>query len=255
MVSIQIQKGQGLSQAIKTTLTNNGVDTSKIDGSVWTQILGEVSNDNENNKKNSKPALFQGGNDIKGSTRKNFVVKPNQTMTIDDASWNKIVSFTSAKTAPTAETKQAKKTEAATVVDTPAVKAAKAGCAEDLAAFKASGINVSDWNNNTCTLSYKGKTATINIDSNGKPSFGGEINYMMDHLQSSSPAEQASVDNQNKFFAKMKQQGYTDAGNSQLATIKVGGKDISAVKYTFTKDGKTYVAYLNNDGQEVKADK
>jgi len=255
MVSIQIQGGQGLSQAIRATLTSNGVDTSKIDRSVWTQILGEVSNDNENNKKNSKAALFKGGSDINGNTHKNFVVKPNQTVTIDDASWNKIVSFTSAKTAATTETKQAKKTETTTVADTPAVKAAKAGCAEDLASFKKSGISVSDWQNGTCTLSYKGKVATINIDSNGKTSFGGEINYMMDHLQSSSPAEQASVDNQNKFFVKMTQLGYKDAGNSQLATIKVNGKETSVAKYTFAKDGKTYVAYLNDNGQEVKADK
>ena len=246
MVSIQIQQGQGISQAIKATLSNNGIDTSKMDGSVWNQILTEVASNNDNNKKTSKQALYSGGSDIKGSYKQNFVVNPNQTVTIDDTSWNKIVAFTTGKASDVKTTQ---------IADTPTIKAAKTACAEDLATFKSSGVNVSDWNNNTCTLTYKGKTATISIDANGKTSFGGDIDFMMNHLQTSSPQEQKSVENQNKFLEHMKQKGYQDNGSSQLATIKVNGKDTSVVKYTFAKEGKNYVAYLDGNGNQVKADK
>lgn len=138
------------------------------------------------------------------------------------------------------------------IADTSAIDEAKQGCASDLAAFKNAGVTVSDWdNNNTCTLSFKGKTASITIDNSGNPQFSGDIEFMMEHLKSNNPAQKASVEKQNQFLQEMEQKGNPVVGDAKMTSIKVNGKDTEVNEYT-TQNGDKY--YLNDEGNKVTPD-
>ena len=49
-VNINVNKDQGLISAIKTKLGAENINTSNITWNVWTKILEQVKNENEQNK-------------------------------------------------------------------------------------------------------------------------------------------------------------------------------------------------------------
>lgn len=131
------------------------------------------------------------------------------------------------------------------------IQTTKQGLTNDLNQLKSLGVNVSNWdNNNSCTLSYQGKTGTITINDNGQVSFSGDIDSIIQLLKQS-PEEQESVNNQNKFLEKMGKSGDPIIGDVKTTKIKINGKDILVNEFT-SKSGKKY--YLDSSGKEVKPD-
>ena len=96
MVDIHIQKNQGITSAIKTELKNQGYDTTKITGSIWQQVMNEVSTQNSKNVQEGKKAIFTGGTDLKGDYHKNFVVQEG-VIELAQNLWNKIISIVTGK--------------------------------------------------------------------------------------------------------------------------------------------------------------
>ena len=138
-----------------------------------------------------------------------------------------------------------------TSTDTKDIQSVKQGLNNDLNELKALGVKVSDWdNNNSCTLSYQGKTGTVTITDSGQVSFGGDIDGIMELLKQD-PQEKESVDNQNKFLAKMENSGDPIIGDVKTTKIKVNGKEISVNEYT-SQSNKKY--YLDSSGKEVTPD-
>ena len=142
-------------------------------------------------------------------------------------------------------------TESTTQTNTKDIQSVKQGLNNDLNELKALGVKVSDWdNNNSCTLSYQGKTGTVTITDSGQVSFGGDIDGIMELLKQD-PQEKESVDNQNKFLAKMENSGDPIIGDIKTTKIKVKGKEISVNEYT-SQSGKKY--YLDSSGKEITPD-
>lgn len=142
-------------------------------------------------------------------------------------------------------------TESTTQTNTKDIQSVKQGLNNDLNELKALGVKVSDWdNNNSCTLSYQGKTGTVTITDSGQVSFGGDIDGIMELLKQD-PQEKESVDNQNKFLAKMENSGDPIIGDVKTTKVKVNGKEISVNEYT-SQSNKKY--YLDNSGKEVTPD-
>lgn len=138
-----------------------------------------------------------------------------------------------------------------TSTDAKDIQSIKQGLNNDLNELKALGVKVSDWdNNNSCTLSYQGKTGTVTITDSGQVSFGGDIDGIMELLKQD-PQEKESVDNQNKFLAKMENSGDPIIGDVKTTKIKVKGKEISVNEYT-SQSNKKY--YLDSSGKEVTPD-
>ena len=138
-----------------------------------------------------------------------------------------------------------------TSTDTKDIQSVKQGLNNDLKELKALGVKVSDWdNNNSCTLSYQGKTGTVTITDSGQVSFGGDIDGIMELLKQD-PQEKESVDNQNKFLAKMENSGDPIIGDVKTTKVKVNGKEISVNEYT-SQSNKKY--YLDSSGKEVTPD-
>lgn len=151
----------------------------------------------------------------------------------------------------TSTTNNVASTESTTQTNTKDIQTVKQGLNNDLNELKALGVKVSDWdNNNSCTLSYQGKTGTVTITNSGQVSFGGDIDGIMELLKQN-PQEKESVDNQNKFLAKMENSGDPIIGNIKTTKIKVTGKEISVNEYT-SQSGKKY--YLDNSGKEITPD-
>ena len=142
-------------------------------------------------------------------------------------------------------------TESTTQTNTKDIQSVKQGLNNDLNELKALGVKVSDWdNNNSCTLSYQGKTGTVTITDSGQVSFGGDIDGIMELLKQD-PQEKESVDNQNKFLAKMENSGDPIIGDVKTTKVKVNGKEISVNEYT-SQSNKKY--YLDSSGKEVTPD-
>lgn len=142
-------------------------------------------------------------------------------------------------------------TDNTTSTDTKDIQSIKQGLNNDLNELKALGVKVSDWdNNNSCTLSYQGKTGTVTITDSGQVSFGGDIDGIMELLKQD-PQEKESVDNQNKFLAKMENSGDPIIGDVKTTKVKVNGKEISVNEYT-SQSNKKY--YLDSSGKEVTPD-
>ena len=138
-----------------------------------------------------------------------------------------------------------------TSTDAKDIKTVKQGLNSDLTELKKLGVKVSDWdNNNSCTLSYQGKTGTVTITDSGQVSFGGDIEGIMEILKQD-PQEKESVDNQNKFLAKMENSGDPIIGDVKTTKIKVKGKEISVNEYT-SQSGKKH--YLDSSGKEITPD-
>ena len=138
-----------------------------------------------------------------------------------------------------------------TSTDAKDIQTVKQGLNSDLTELKNLGVKVSDWdNNNSCTLSYQGKTGTVTITNSGQISFGGDIEGIMEILKQD-PQEKESVDNQNKFLAKMKNSGDQIIGDVKTTKIKVKGKEISVNEYT-SQSGKKH--YLDSSGKEIIPD-
>ena len=138
-----------------------------------------------------------------------------------------------------------------TSTDAKDIQTVKQGLNSDLTELKNLGVKVSDWdNNNSCTLSYQGKTGTVTITNSGQISFGGDIEGIMEILKQD-PQEKESVDNQNKFLAKMENSGDPIIGDVKTTKIKVKGKEISVNEYT-SQSGKKY--YLDSSGKEIIPD-
>ena len=135
-----------------------------------------------------------------------------------------------------------------TSTDAKDIQTVKQGLNSDLNELKALGVKISDWdNNNSCTLSYQGKTGTVTITNSGQISFGGDIEGIMEILKQD-PQEKESVDNQNKFLAKMENSGDPIIGDIKTTKINVKGKEISVNEYT-SQSGKKY--YLDSSGKEI----
>lgn len=84
-----IQKGQGISQGIANEIGLSEEQLKKLDKSIWDAVMNEVAQQRE-----IDPELYAGGNDVNGSTNKNFVVKEGQTITITlKGAWNKILNI------------------------------------------------------------------------------------------------------------------------------------------------------------------
>lgn len=150
------------------------------------------------------------------------------------------------------DTKAVSTTSETQTVDNQKISEAKKSCESDFASLRASGVNVSDWDqNNTCTLSYQGAKATVAIDSNGQVSFGGNIDKIMDHLKEANTEEKQSVDNMNKFLENID----GEVVNQKLSSVKVNGKETQVMEFLVkTSDGKVERRYLDDKGNEVKAD-
>ncbi len=143
------------------------------------------------------------------------------------------------------------KTENTTQTTTENIQSIKQEVNSELNQLKNLGVKISDWdNNNSCTLSYQGKTGTVTITNSGQISFGGDIEGIMEILKQD-PQEKESVDNQNKFLAKMENNGDPIIGNVKTTKIKVKGKEISVNEYT-SQSGKKY--YLDSSGKEITPD-
>lgn len=148
----------------------------------------------------------------------------------------------------TSTTNNVASTESTTQTNTKDIQSVKQGLNNDLNELKALGVKVSDWdNNNSCTLSYQGKTGSVTITNSGQISFGGDIEGIMEILKQD-PQEKESVDNQNKFLAKMENSGDPIIGDVKTTKIKVKGKEISVNEYT-SQSGKKY--YLDSSGKEI----
>lgn len=138
-----------------------------------------------------------------------------------------------------------------TSTDAKDIQTVKQGLNSDLTELKNLGVKVSDWdNNNSCTLSYQGKTGTVTINESGETTFSGDIEGIMELLKQD-PQEKESVDNQNKFLAKMENSGDPIIGDIKTTKIKVKGKEISVNEYT-SQSGKKY--YLDSSGKEITPD-
>lgn len=143
------------------------------------------------------------------------------------------------------------KTENTTQTTTENIQSIKQEVNSELNQLKNLGVKISDWdNNNSCTLSYQGKTGTVTITNSGQISFGGDIEGIMEILKQD-PQEKESVDNQNKFLAKMENSGDPIIGDIKTTKIKVKGKEISVNEYT-SQSGKKY--YLDSSGKEITPD-
>lgn len=135
-----------------------------------------------------------------------------------------------------------------TSTDAKDIQTVKQGLNSDLTELKNLGVKISDWdNNNSCTLSYQGKTGTVTITNSGQISFGGDIEGIMEILKQD-PQEKESVDNQNKFLTKMENSGDPIIGDVKTTKIKVKGKEISVNEYT-SQSGKKH--YLDSSGKEI----
>lgn len=142
-------------------------------------------------------------------------------------------------------------TGSTTSTNTKDIQTVKQGLNSDLNELKNLGVKVSDWdNNNSCTLSYQGKTGTVSINDSGQVAFGGDIDGIMELLKQD-PQQKESVDNQNKFLAKMENSGDSIVGDVKTTKVKVNGKEVSANEYT-SQSGKKY--YLDNSGKEITPD-
>ena len=142
-------------------------------------------------------------------------------------------------------------TESTTQTNTKDIQSIKQGLNNDLNELKALGVKVSDWdNNNSCTLSYQGKTGTVTITDSGQVSFGGDIDGIMELLKQD-PQQQESINNQNKFLEKMENSGDPIIGDVKTTKIKVKGKEISVNEYT-SQSGKKH--YLDSSGKEITPD-
>lgn len=150
------------------------------------------------------------------------------------------------------ETQATQGTQESGTVDTEAIEQAKQGCESDLEAMRKAGITVSDWDkNNTCTLSADGKSATITISNSGQIQFSGDMEAIMEKLKASDPAQQESVDNQNKFIEEQKKAGDPVVGDVKTTSITVNGKSVQVNEYT-TQSGKKL--YLDDNGKQVSPD-
>lgn len=88
---ITIQKGQGISQAIRDELGLTQAECNKLGGSIWAKIFEQVEAQNQLGQ------IYQGGSDLKGPTNKNFVVNPNQEIEFSKDIWDNIVQLVNDK--------------------------------------------------------------------------------------------------------------------------------------------------------------
>lgn len=133
-MEIQVQKGEGITMAIKRTLKEKeGATNSNFRGSVWNKILDLVDQQNEENKAKGEKALYQGGNDRGNDYRNNYKVFVGQILKFSANIWNQIkavVGLTGANpTQPTEPTAPAQPTNPAQPAD-PAEPAAPADPAQ-----------------------------------------------------------------------------------------------------------------------------
>ena len=107
MVDINIQNGQGITQAIKSKLINDGVinKNTQISGSIWSNIMNEIKQENASNKTSCQKELYSGGEDINGLSSENFVVKTG-VIKLTENLWNKILSFFKPSSVQKTETPQ-----------------------------------------------------------------------------------------------------------------------------------------------------
>ncbi len=149
------------------------------------------------------------------------------------------------------QTNQSSQVADSNTVNTEAINKTKQVLSADLASYQAKGIKVSDWDaNNSCTLSWNGKTATITIDNSGNTQFSGDMEAIADYLKSD-PQEAEALKRQQEFIENLKIQGDPVVGDVSFTTVNVNGEPVAAIQIT-TQGGDTH--YLNSYGYEVTPD-
>lgn len=86
-----IQRGQGISQAIRDELGLTQEQCNKLGKSVWTKIFEQVEAQNQQGK------IYDGGSDAFGKTSENFVVHKGQIIEFSENIWNNIVKLVNDK--------------------------------------------------------------------------------------------------------------------------------------------------------------
>jgi len=99
LMQIQIGKGQGITQAIKTALEANGQQVTNNSLSIWQDVMSEVKNAQA---ENSGEPFYTGGDDVskigdKSSWKTDFKVKAGSVIELADNVWNKIVELLTGK--------------------------------------------------------------------------------------------------------------------------------------------------------------
>lgn len=247
MVQLQVEAGKGITYAIKDKLVSQGVDVSGINASTWNSIMAEVSSENNTRKSNNQQAIYRGGDNLFGSAKSNFVVNAG-AINLAETTWNKIVNIVTGKSVEDAQqTNQTQGGNQATSIQAD-VESGKEVAASSLQTLKNSGATVSNWNNNSCTVSKDGWTATISVTEDGQMSYSGDIEAMANLLYTNLKEAQ-SVKNQENFYKKL---GISMEDTEQrTVVVKVNGKKVPAIEIA-TKDGKYY--YLDNDGKQIIPD-
>lgn len=72
MVDINVNKNQGLISAVKAKLNEERIDTSACNASIWSQVLEQITIENEQRADNDK--IYRGGNNMNGNGHHNFVI-------------------------------------------------------------------------------------------------------------------------------------------------------------------------------------
>lgn len=250
MVQLQVQSGKGITYAIRDGLRNQGIDVSSIDANAWNSIMTEVSSENDTRKSNGQQAIYSGGSNLFGSAKNNFVVDKGN-INLEETTWNKIVNIV--QKTPVEETNQTTvigegKQASSTQADT---ESGKTASTHTLQVLKNLGANVSDWDNNTCTVSKENWTAKIIVDENGQINFSGDVQSMM-NLLSTDEKEIESVNKQEEFYQKLGiDMSDPNSSTQRNVVVKVKGQPVATIEIA-TQDGKYY--YLDDNGNQVIPD-
>lgn len=109
MVDVKIVNGQGITQAIKAKIQNDGVTiASNVNNSVWSQVMAEVKSAQDSNNVTStvcgetKNYAYEGDGDANkindsSTWATSFKVVKDQVIHFADDTWNKIVALLSGK--------------------------------------------------------------------------------------------------------------------------------------------------------------
>ncbi len=128
MAEIKVTTGQGVTQAIASSLGMSTADCKKVKINVWQEVMKLVKADNEQRIKNGQTTNYTGTSNIdqigNKSVKNNFTILNGQTMEIDDSIMGKIKSLllgnSSAPATPTAPTAPTQTTSTSQAIPTTA---------------------------------------------------------------------------------------------------------------------------------------
>ena len=146
----KIDRGQGLSQAIRDELGLTPTDCDKL-GSVWTKIFEQVDEQQKKNIDEGKSKIYSGGNDLSGSSSSNYVVQVDQVVTFSREIWDSIVKLVNDKLGKNIESvEQQEKYESTTQkqsANTQSQNVDNDAAAKDLEAIKTKVLSTTASNN------------------------------------------------------------------------------------------------------------